>query len=93
MRAALDRLADLGVVRLPGETRERFAERVTTLTPSLRPLTMTHYRAALGAGDPASTAAEAKAQLRAVSRDLNQSLPWWKRALANLNPIGWLLSR
>lgn len=93
MRAALDRLADHGVVREPGETRERFADRVTGLTPSLRPLTMTHYRAALGAGDPAATSAEARTQLRAFNRDLTKTLPWWKRTIANLNPIGWLLSR
>ncbi len=93
MRAALDRLADVGVVRNPGETREAFADRIATLTPNLRPLTMTHYRAALGAGRPADVAADAKRHLNAVRQDLGRSLPWWKRLGAHLNPIGWLLAR
>ncbi len=93
MRAALDNLADLGVVRHAGETRERFADRVHALTPNLRPLTMTHYRAALGAGSPAATAAQAREHLRAVQHDLGRSLPWYKRLAAHLNPIGWLISR
>jgi len=93
MRAALDRLADIGVVRAPGETREHFADRLQTLTPNLRPLTMTHYRAALGAGQPADVAADARRQLSAVRHDLGRGLPWWKRLGAHLNPIGWLLSR
>ncbi len=93
MRAALDRLADVGVVRQPGETREAFADRIAPLTPNLRPLTMTHYRAALGAGRPADVAADAKRQLNAVRQDLGRSLPWWKRLGAHLNPIGWWLAR
>jgi len=93
MRSALDRLADVGVVRAPGETREHFADRVGELTPNLRPLTMTHYRAALGAGRPGDVAADARRQLSAVRSDLGRSLPWWKRIGAHLNPIGWLLSR
>ena len=93
MRAAIDRLADAGLRRLPGETRERFAERLATLTPNLRPLTMTHYRAALGAGRPDDVASQARAELRAVKRDLGRTLPWWKRLGAHLNPIGWLVSR
>jgi len=93
MRAALDQLADVGVVRAAGETREHFADRVGDLTPNLRPLTMTHYRAALGAGQPAEVAADARRQLSAVRHDLGKSLPWWKRLGAYLNPIGWLLSR
>lgn len=93
MRAALDRLADLGIVRAPGETRERFAERHAHLVPSLRALTMTHYRAALGAGPPEATASEARQQLSAVAKDLGRTVPWWKRLGAHLNPIGWLRSR
>ena len=93
MRSALDRLADLGIVRDKGETRERFADRLAALTPNLRALTMTHYRAALGAGDPVEAGKLARQHLRAVHADLGQSVPWWKRAAASLNPIGWLLAR
>ncbi|MBL8787589.1 MAG: transglutaminase domain-containing protein [Deltaproteobacteria bacterium] len=96
LRAALDRLADLGIRRAPGETRERFAERVQHLTPHLRPLTMAHYRAALGPPGPdarSRTAAEAKAALTEVRKDLRRSIPWWKRLAGAVNPIGWWLTR
>jgi len=93
MRAALDRLADLGLVRAPGETREHFADRLRPLAPSLRPLTMTHYRAALGGGPPGASATEARRYLHLVKQDLGRVLPWWKRLLAALNPIGWWRSR
>ena len=93
MRAALDRLADLGVMRAPGETRERFAERLAHLSPHLRELTMTHYRAALGGGSPEATATQARQLLSAFTKDLGRTVPWWKRLGANLNPIGWLMSR
>ena len=49
-RAVLDRLSDLGAARQFGETRERHAARLATLSPSFAPLTRAHLGQALGHG-------------------------------------------
>lgn len=87
--ATLDVLGDLGERRHDGETRERFAERLAELVPSLAVLTRAHLRSALGRGADA----DVWALRRQVHHELQVKLPWWKRALAALNPFGWLWTR
>ena len=91
-RAALDRLAELGVRRQLGETRERFAARGAELAPAFAPLTREHLRAALGAGARADGPA-----LRGLAggalRELRRARPVWRRALAFLDPVSWWRSR
>lgn len=87
--ATLDGLADLGERRRLGESRERFAERMVGLAPSLVPMTRAHLRSVLGRG----LDQDIHALRRQVQRELRAALPWWRRLLATLNPVGWLLTR
>lgn len=91
-RSALDRLADVGLVRRPGETREDFARRVRAQAPSFADLTHHHVAWALGSRrlPPPRRARELS---RDVSRDLAASLPGWRRLLGVLDPTSWLRSR
>ncbi|MCB9527010.1 MAG: transglutaminase domain-containing protein [Myxococcales bacterium] len=90
--ATLDRLSDVGIARQRGETRERYAERVAGLTPSLAALTTVHLRQSLGRPGPGD--ADAIDDLaRRVRREVGRALPGWKRALGWLNPWGWWFTR
>ena len=91
-RSALDRLADVGHVRRPGETREDFAQRVGGLSPSFAALTRHHLAWALGSSRLPEPE-QAKHLARGVSRDLAERLPWWRRALGRLDPTSWLRAR
>ncbi len=99
LRAATDALADVGLVRDYGESRERFARRMANLSPSLSELTMQHLRAALGAPiqafGPEGDAAHARVRAlhRQVKAELRKNLAWHQRLLAALNPIGWFRAR
>jgi len=93
--ALLDLLSDLGRGRRPGETRERHAERLRPLAPHLEPLTRAHLARALGGGRSAAALdsdgfRDLVRRVRGELRD-NVSLP--RRALALLNPVGWILTR
>ncbi|PIE20049.1 MAG: hypothetical protein CSA66_01605 [Proteobacteria bacterium] len=92
LRAALDRLADVGILRGRGETRERFAQRLAEQLPSLAPLTMAHLRAALGrpGAEPGPETADLLGRVRAEYR---AAVPLRRRLLGALNPIGWWFVR
>ncbi len=88
--AALDRLADAGFIRIPGETREAFAKRVGAASPSFQRLTQLHLAAVFG-----RTPAE-PAQARALARQVGHDLAlWggWKSRTRNVRPYTWLWSR
>lgn len=89
LRATLDRFADVGLRRDFGETRERFARRLADTAPSLQALTHAHLRAAYGGGADADW----KALSRAARQELRAALPWHRRLLGALNPIGWIFTR
>ncbi len=91
-RAALDRLAGVGLRRRYGESRERFADRGAALAPSFVPLTEEHLKTALGSRRLAGAGA-LRQRLDAVARELRQRLPVWRRLLATLNPVSWMLAR
>ncbi len=91
-RAALDRLAEFGLARGRGESRERFAARAGALAPGFAALTREHLRAVFGAGARGGHS-ELRAQSAGVARELRGARPWWRRALALLDPFSWLRAR
>ncbi len=96
-RATLDRLAEAGLTRAKGESREGFAERVAAIAPSLAKLTALHVEARLGpperiAKSPPSADA-IREHARAVSRELRSGTKWWRRALGLLHPAAFFDAR
>ena len=91
-RASLDRLADAGLRRRFGESRELFAQRASHLAPSFGDLTAAHLGAAFGSRriPAASSLLDLDERLRG---ELDQELPRWRRILGALNPISWWLAR
>lgn len=93
-RGVLDRLADLGLRRQVGESRERHAARVAAVAPSFVRLTDAHLRWALGP-PPSRTdsLAEHVALARHARAELRQNVKLGRRILAFLHPVGWLFTR
>jgi transglutaminase-like putative cysteine protease len=89
-RATLDTLAALGLHRRHGESREAFARRLLTLTPSFDTMTRAHLASALGQGPQAQDQPDWLALQRRVREELRPRLPWWRHVLAVLNPVPWL---
>jgi hypothetical protein len=94
LRAALDRLAEAGLVRAPGETREAFAARTAATAPAIEPLTAAHLAAHFG-GRPADSRSAARLA-RAVARQRAadprrgaRARVWWGR----LDPWRWVRTR
>ena len=92
-RALLDRLADVGIRRQHGETREHFAQRLAGLMPSLPELTHAHLRMTLGRANTRSDHAHVSALARTAVREYRRNTSWWVRSLGALNPIGWWFTR
>jgi transglutaminase-like putative cysteine protease len=98
-RKALDLLAEAGLSREYGETRERFAERVKEKAPSFVALTELHLSARLG--DPKANSATHKSfsqaawrdALASLSRELPNGTKRWRRVLGFFNPASWLDAR
>ncbi len=94
-RAALDCLADVGVLRPFGDTRERFARDQGNRFEALAPLTEFRMREALG--DPRNPsppeARELLEHYRNLARQIRRSTPFWRRLLGLLNPFSWLFVR
>lgn len=94
-RAALDCLADVGVTRPFGDTRERFARDLGDRFEALAPLTELHMRGSLGDPDrpPRPAASEVLQHYRALGAQIRRHTPWWRRLLGLLNPFTWLFVR
>ncbi len=93
-RAALDAFAAIGKSRRAGESRESFAMRMGSLSPTMQRLTAAHLAAALGGMQQAQyTQAEWQDMTRHVRKDIQSHVPAWKRLLGFLNPFSWLFSR
>lgn len=90
-RAELDRVGELAIRRIPGESREAFARRIRHRFPSFEPLTNAHLAAAFGGrtADPARLRDEAAN----VRIDIRAGFPLWKRFLGLLTPWSWLRSK
>ncbi len=91
-RSALDRLAEVGLVRGWGETRESFASRMMALAPSFDPLTRAHVARAFG-GATLPAPRETRHWAGRVAREVRGRTPWWKTLLGWINPSSWLMSR
>lgn len=91
-RAALDRLAEIGLRRRFGESRERFAERTAALSPAFDELTREHLRSALGSRRvaPPSRLDELRG---AMGRELAGQVPRWRRLVGAARPFTWLRVR
>jgi protein-glutamine gamma-glutamyltransferase len=93
-RAELDRLAELGMVRRPGESHEAFAERAASALPSFTPLTRLFVGVRFGSP---SARARAEAELPALSRALDgergRAFALWRRLLGVLEPWSFLKVR
>ena len=89
-RAALDRLAAVGVRRRFGESREAFARRAGTTAPALATMTAWHLAHALGERPPRLSAADWKAARGRVGGEIRGNTGAGKRLLALLHPFSWL---
>ncbi len=95
-RAALDRLAELGMTREHGETREQYAKRASALSPAFAQATALALLARLGAPERSAEARDAarwREVRRAIRRELGASTPWWRRLIGLLNPLSFLDAR
>lgn len=103
-RASLDRLADVGLVRAFGESRESFARRVRPTAPSFEPLTGVHLGSALGSAgyDARDTRSDDRTRrsrgdlrrlLSDTAEELHQTIPAWRRCLGWLDPFSWIRVR
>ena len=88
--ATLDQLSNVGLSREYGETRERHAARVEKLVPTFQRLTATHLHLSLGS---TGSSAEMPTLCAQVREELKKNLPWWRRLLGTLNPVGWCFTR
>ncbi|MEM8930127.1 MAG: transglutaminase domain-containing protein [Acidobacteriota bacterium] len=91
-RAGLDQLAEVGVVRRFGESRERFARRAGAVAPAFAELSDEHLRWAFGGRRPVDGGA-VRGSLAAVRDDLDRQVPRWRRVLGILHPVPWLWAR
>lgn len=91
-RATLDRLAEVGLLRRFGESREGFARRAAGAVPSLAPLTDAHLGHALGSRRLAGPQ-ELEITLQSVREEIRTAVPLWRRLLGALDPIAWLRVR
>ena len=93
-RAMLDRLSAIGLYRSFGESREKFAERLNTSIPSLKPMTNTHLSLALGGNVPSTGQVQKWNELdQAVRKEINASTVTWRKVIAFFNPFSWLLTK
>ncbi len=93
-RAALDRLAAVGLSRRYGESREAFAARLAQSIPSLLPITNAHLAIALGKVQQSEAAEDYWQGLeKNIRQEIISSTALWKQVLAIINPFSWLLSR
>ncbi|MEL6346567.1 MAG: transglutaminase-like domain-containing protein [Myxococcota bacterium] len=93
-RSALDRLAEVGIRREHGESRERFARRVAAIAPAFETLTAMHLSAVLGAPDAERPPAQRwRESVVAVTTSLKATVPWWRRLLGWLNPFSFYRAR
>jgi hypothetical protein len=91
-RAVLDRLAELGLTRQFGETREEFAGRLARLAPEFVALSCAHERRAVS-GQESHGRGEWLALKDRVLAAFVAKFPVHRRLLGALNPVAWLWAR
>ena len=92
-RAALDRLAAVGVRRRYGESREAFARRASVIAPALESLTAWHLACALGERPPALNTKDWSGMRARIGTEIRGNTSAGKRILAVLNPFSWLRAK
>jgi len=93
-RAELDRLAEVGLSRLPGESPEAFASRVAQSLPSLSKLTQAHLGLRFGSAWADQLGkADIVGFVQGVRGERARVFPWWKRLLGVLVPWSFLRTR
>ncbi|MBN8612973.1 MAG: transglutaminase domain-containing protein [Deltaproteobacteria bacterium] len=90
LRSALDRLAEGGLVREDGESREAFAERMRARIPSLTPLSRWAEASKYGGKLPPDALSRVRGAYGAFERERARTVPWWRRALGLIDPFSWL---
>ncbi len=93
LRSALDRLAEGGIVREEGESREAFAERLRATVPSLTPLSRWAESSRYGGALPADALSRVRRAFGAFESERARVVPWWRRALGAIDPFSWLRTR
>jgi hypothetical protein len=88
-RAALDRLAEVSLLRRTAQTREQFCLDLAQKVPSLRPLTEIHIEDAFGEKPQARPRTQYLQLLRRVSKEIWSAKPGWRVALGYLDPVSW----
>lgn len=83
--SALDLLAENGLIRRYGESREGFAGRLADDYPSFQGLTWIQLEAVLG--DGMSPRPERQSLLHRLSKEVSENIPLWRRMLGLLNPF------
>ncbi|MEL6182506.1 MAG: transglutaminase-like domain-containing protein, partial [Myxococcota bacterium] len=86
-RATLDRLAEAGLVRAFGETREAFAARVRAQVPSLEEHTRAHHAAFYGSRQEHRSSEQHRALAKAVQSELAAAVHWRRRWMGFFNPL------
>lgn len=95
-KASLTCLAEIGVRRRYGETREEFAERLHDKVPVLQELTQYYVRSDFGYTERFSTYLplpddkDLAADYSALKKSLGNLAPWWRRLIGIINPFSWL---
>lgn len=92
-RSVIDALAEVGLRRMRGETREGFAERLGARIPTLATLTAANVAEAFGGRSHREDLVRLRAESRTAIGELARSVPLWRRLLGYLDPISFLTSR
>jgi transglutaminase-like putative cysteine protease len=92
-RVALDWLAEVGITRELGETREQFARRVEALSPSFVEASALAVEAKLGPPGTRIDEARWKALRQAMRSELSSRTTWWRRLIGIVHPVSFLDSR
>ena len=89
--ASIDKLSQVGVRRLYGESRESFAKRLSSSLPSFAIITNGHLEDFFSNNSVnANTLQTAYTQFNS---ELQQTVPWWRRVLGVLNPFSFYGSK
>jgi transglutaminase-like putative cysteine protease/uncharacterized membrane protein YgcG len=92
-RASLDRLAEVGLSRDYGETREQFAERAAALSPAFQEATALVLEAKLGPPGKPIDERRWRELTTSVRADIRRGTKWWRRLLGILFPVSFFDSR
>jgi len=87
-RACLDRLADAGILRSYGQTREAFAR--AGASPAFDRITNLHLQAALGQSPPAAGRREYLGLSAAAHKEMAGKISRMRRFIGLANPASWL---